>query len=235
MKNFKGLFGLVFLLAMIVTATAAPSDISVMVEYGSECISKIPPAVSDNYEGMVMVAPLAIMSKNITAEMIQDLKIKYGSIKMITVVVEAPVYDIDNIPFADLVKFKQLGINPRLITNTDDTYENRMSVLETLKEFKDKGNDQSKIAIELYSKYNGKELEKGEIYQFLVKRPDKGLIKMLSELARAEKYEEFNDKAIQNLVVGGDMEKLDDGLVYVGVVEQLKPLMKHTRSFLSKA
>lgn len=235
MKNFKGLIGLVLLLAMSLTATAAPSDVSVLVEYGSVMVSKIPPAVSDNYEGLVMLAPLVIMSTNITKEMIQDFKLKHGSIKMITVVVEAPVYDIDDIPLADLLKFKQLGIDYRLITNTSDTIENRIAVLETLKDFKDLGNDKSKIAIELYGKYNGKELEKGEIYQFLVKRPDKGLIKMLSELGRTEKYDEFNDKAINNLVVGGDMEALGDGLVYMGVVEQLKPLMRHARSFLSKA
>lgn len=239
MKNFRILIGLALFMGFSMLAQASPvSEVSIMLDYGKECVSDAV-SIGDQY-GLAMAAPLVIFSKNITPELINDLKIKFGNIKMITVVIEEPVYDIDDIPFADLVKFKELGVDYRLITNKSDTIENRTAALELLKEFKgvdatELSDEFEMIAAELYDKYQGKEIEKGEIYQFLVKRPDRGLIKMLGELGRQEKYEEFNDKAIKNLVIEGDMEALDDGLVYMGVVEQFKPLMKHARSFLSKA
>jgi hypothetical protein len=232
MKNFRILIGLALFMGFSMLAQASPvSDVSIMLDYGKECVSNAA-SIGDQY-GLAMAAPLVIFSKNITPEMISDLKIKFGSIKMITIVIEEPVYDIDDIPFADLVKFKELGVDYSLITNKNDTIENRIAALQFLIELKD--GDKSKLAAELYSKYQGKEIEKGEIYQFLVKRPDRGLMKMLGELGRTEKYEEFNDKAIKNLIVGGDMDALDDGLVYMGIVQQLRPMMKHARSFLSKA
>lgn len=79
------------------------------------------------------------------------------------------------------------------------------------------------------------EIDKDEQYEFLVRRPDRGLIKMLLPLAQDGKLDEFSDKAVKNLVVGGDTDSLDDGLVFMGVVQQLQKIIAPAQSFLSKA
>jgi len=91
------------------------------------------------------------------------------------------------------------------------------------------------LAGELSAKYSGKVIEEGEQYQYLVKRPDRGLIKMLLPLAEAKKIDEFSEKAVKNLVVGGDMDALEDGIVYMGVVSKLRQMISPAQSFLSKA
>ena len=75
-----------------------------------------------------------------------------------------------------------------------------------------------------------------EQYQFIVKRPDRSLIKMLLPLAAdISQLDNFADKAVKNLIIGGDMDSLDDGLVFMGVITQLKDLIQPAQSFLSNA
>lgn len=74
-----------------------------------------------------------------------------------------------------------------------------------------------------------------ESYHFAVRRPDRGLIKMLMPLAEGKEIDEFADKAVKNLVVAGDMDALEDGIVYMGVVQQLKDIISPSASFLSNA
>jgi hypothetical protein len=181
-----------------------------------------------------LMAGPAIVSASITPELINDLKVKYGRIKVITVVVESPVYDIDNMAFSDRVLFKQLGIDFATIVNTELSIEDRLKPLYELTLLRD-DIDKGAIAADLYSKYSGKVLEEGEQYQFLVKRPDRSLIKMLLPLAEARQTGDFSDKAVKNLVVGGDMAALEDGIVYMGVVSQLRQMISPAQSFLSKA
>lgn len=221
-KSFLILFGLGLLLAATVTGSAI-----------SNC--DLPPIfemVQQNAElamGIAVSAPV-IVSSTITPQLIEDLKVKYGQLKLITVVVEAPMYDIDNIPFSDRVLLKQLGVDYAQVLNTELALAERLKPLETLL------NDESNaIAKTLLAKYKGEIIEPGEQYQFLVKRPDRTLIRMLTSLGENKDYDGFNDKAIKNLVVGGDIDKLDDGLVYVGISQQLLSLVQPEKSFLSKA
>jgi len=181
-----------------------------------------------------LMAGPAIVSASITPELINDLKVKYGRIKVITVVVESPVYDIDNMPFSDRVLFKQIGIDFANIINTSLDIEDRLKALNELVLLRD---DQEKAAIaaELFGKYSGKIIEEGEQYQFLAKRPDRSLIKMLLPLAKSGQIDDFADKAIKNLIVGGDVTALDDGIVYMGAVSQLRLMISPEQSFLSKA
>lgn len=181
----------------------------------------------------LMTAPV-IVSASITPELINDLKVKFGRIKVITVVVESPVYDIDKMAFSDRVLFKQLGIDFATIVNNELSLEDRLKPLNELTLLRD-DKENGAIAAELFSKYSGKVLEEGEQYQFLIKRPDRGLIKMLLPLAEAKKIDEFAEKAVKNLIVGGDMESLEDGIVYMGVVSQLRQTISPAQSFLSKA
>ncbi len=182
----------------------------------------------------LMAAAPVIVSASITPELINDMKVKYGRIKVITVVVEAPAYDIDDIPFKDRVALKELGVDFATVINPELKIKDRLMPLAALVELKDDPN-KSELANSLYSKYKGKELEKGEQYQFLVKRPDRGLIKMLLPLAEARKIDEFSEKAVKNLIVGGDLSALDDGLVFMGVVSQLRTMISPAQSFLSNA
>jgi hypothetical protein len=81
----------------------------------------------------------------------------------------------------------------------------------------------------------GKIICPGESYEFAVRRPDRGHISMLMPLAQKQEIDEFAEKAVKNLVVGGDMEALEDGLVFMGVVSQLKDVIRPAQSFLAKA
>ncbi len=176
---------------------------------------------------------LVLVSKNITPEIIEQMKVKYGKIKVITVVVEEPIYDIDKLTFDDLINLKKLGIDISVIRQKDLSLEERLKPLEKLVEMKD-----DKDCFELIKKVNhlsGKVIEEGEQYQFIVKRPDRGLIKMLLPLAQGGKIDDFADKAVKNLIVGGDQEALEDGIVFMGAVSQLKEMIAPAQAFLSKA
>jgi len=181
----------------------------------------------------MMAAPV-VVSTSITHELINDLKVKFGQISIITVVVDTPIYDIDKDAFSDRVLLKQLGIDYATIVNNELSLEDRLKPLNELTLLRDDKTNGA-VAAELFSKYSGKVLEEGEQYQFLIKRPDRGLIKMLLPLAEAKKIDEFAEKAVKNLVVGGDMESLEDGIVYMGVVSQLRQTICPAQSFLSKA
>lgn len=226
MKNFvRVLMGCMVLLCVGVVGAVVQADPVAAGAY-----------LKDN-AAVLMTAPL-IVSANISQGLIDDLKLKYGKLKLITVVVEAPVYDIDRIPFSDRVLFKQLGVDYATVLNGELSLEDRLKSLEKLG-FICAGDDTSvtekSIAKTLGAKYQGKILEEGEQYQFLAKRPDRGLIKMLLPIAEAKQIDEFADKAVKNLIVGGDMNALEDGLVYMGVVAQLKEIIQPAQSFLASA
>ncbi|MBS2099188.1 hypothetical protein [Carboxylicivirga linearis] len=183
--------------------------------------------------GAIMAAAPVLVSPNITKELIDQLKVKHGKLKIITVVVEAPVYDIDQLTSVQTANLRILGIDPEIVSNSELPIEDRLKQLERLKEFRD---DSSKLELlQTLTCLEGKILEDGEQYQFLVKRPDRGLIKMLLPLAQSGKIDDFAEKGVKNLVVGGDMEALDDGIVFMGVVSQLKQMIAPAQAFLSKA
>jgi len=221
----KIIFGLIALFATILTVQAIEP---VHVEFAAERVSQL---MHDNAY-VAMAAPI-IVSANITPELIEELKLKYKRIKLITVVVEPAVYDIDELTSKDRANLRILGIDVEIIENTELELKDRLKPLEQLADFRD-DKDKSKIAVEL-SKYTGKEIEKAEQYQFIVKRPDRGLIKMLLPLAEKGKVDEFSEKAVKNLVIKGDLEMLEDGIVFMGVVAQLRRMISPARSFLSKA
>ncbi len=79
----------------------------------------------------------------------------------------------------------------------------------------------------------GAVIDAGEVYYFVSRRPTQKLIRMLKSLAKDE--DKFISSAVKNLVVGGDMDALDDGLVYIGIASQLQSILKPYTSFLTKA
>jgi len=134
------------------------------------------PTVSSIVEVTMASSPLVFYSANVTPEIIQELRIKFGKLKVITVVAEDAEYDEE-----------------------------------------------------------GTQLEEPERYQFIVKRPDRGLAQMLLTLAQKREIDKFAEVAVKNLIVGGDTEALKDGLVYMGVVTQLKSMVAPAQAFFSKA
>ncbi|HBL74245.1 MAG: hypothetical protein A2W90_17995 [Bacteroidetes bacterium GWF2_42_66] len=225
MKNFvRVVMGCLVLLCVSVVGSVVQAD---PVAAGT--------FIKDN-AAVLMAVPL-LVSQSITPELITDLKLKYGKLKLITVVVEAPVYDIDKMAFSDRVLFKQLGVDFATIVNTELSLEERLKPLDGLKELKDNKDIETwqTVVGDLLNKYQGKILEPGEQYQFLVKRPDRGLIKMLMPLAESRAIDDFADKAVKNLVVGGEVDALDDGIVYMGVVSQLRQMISPEKSFLANA
>lgn len=223
--KLKVIFGLIALLVAIVTVQAVEP---VHIEFVAEKASQL----MHDHAYVAMAAPL-IVSAKITPEIIKDLQLKFGKIKLITVVVESAVYDIDELTRVDKANLKILGIDVDIICNTELDIADRLKPLEMIVDFRN-DKEKSKIAISL-SKYTGKIIEEAEQYQFLVKRPDRSLIRMLLPLAEKGKVDEFAEKAVKNLVVGGDMDALEDGIVFMGVIPQLRQMISPARSFLSKA
>ena len=182
---------------------------------------------------MLMAAAPVIVSSNITPGLINDMKVKYGKIKIITVVVEPPVYDIDQISVQDSILLQQAGLDYATIINTGLSIEDRLRPLNEINN--QDGKEKKEVLKSLSGKYTGKFIDPGEQYQFLVKRPDRGLIKMLLPLAESKKIDEFSDKAVKNMVVGGDKDALEDGIVFMGVIAQLKQMISPAQSFLANA
>lgn len=162
MKSFKIILSLVALLVVVLTASFTTT-----IDSG--------PTVQCIIESTMAVAPIGIVTASITPEIIQDLRLKYGTVKLITIEVEPAELD-----------------------------------------------------------EKGKIIKEAECYQFIVRRPDRGLIKMLTGLAEKGDFDVFSESIIKNLVVAGDIESLDEGVVFIGVVGQLKGMISPANSFLSK-
>jgi hypothetical protein len=81
---------------------------------------------------------------------------------------------------------------------------------------------------------DGKMVDKGEKHEFLVRRPDKNDIKIMTHLGKNDNIDEFIDYAQKNLIVGGDVGALEDGIVYTGFMTQVKEMIQPAASFLKK-
>lgn len=173
-----------------------------------------------------------LFSPKLSADIIQDLKVKYGQIKIITVVVEPEEYDIDSLTHEQLQYLKSLTIDTITLVNRSLPLDQRLSSVTAFL------NDSEKDPVcqgKVMEMVSGRVVDLGEKYQFAVRRPDRSLIKMLMPLAQQKKLDEFSEKGVKNLVVAGDLDALEDGLVFMGVVQQLQDLIAPYESFLSKA
>ena len=167
---------------------------------------------------------LNIMSK-INAVDLNALKVKYKHIQVLTVVVEPEVLDIDKLSAKDLKFLKDNKIDINIVCNSMIPLPDRLLELSKLESIDKK--DKPTLS--------GKVIQEGESYEFAVRRPDRGHISMLMPLAQKQEIDEFAEKAVANLVVGGDIDALDDGLVFMGVVAKLKDVIMPGQSFLTKA
>lgn len=77
------------------------------------------------------------------------------------------------------------------------------------------------------------QIDETEEYQFIVCRPTRTLITMIAN--NQNDLEKVNDLIIKNMVVGGDINALEDGLVYSNLIQQISPIMQQGSGFLSRA
>ena len=87
----------------------------------------------------------------------------------------------------------------------------------------------------------GELIDKGEFYEFAVRRPDISTVRMLMNYAKQGKTDEYLGAFIKNMVVGGDVDKLKsgesggDGIVYLGFATKVDEFLKPYESFLTNA
>ncbi|MDU1892755.1 MAG: hypothetical protein E6767_18905 [Dysgonomonas sp.] len=75
--------------------------------------------------------------------------------------------------------------------------------------------------------------DENEKYQFIARRPTKNLIdSMAANKGNANKITEL---MINNLIVAGDKEALEDGVVYAKVLESLNAISRSGKSLFTKA
>lgn len=72
-----------------------------------------------------------------------------------------------------------------------------------------------------------------EKYQFVACRPSRSLLSAV--LASGDDTEKINDLIIKNMVVGGDLDAIDDGLVYGALIRELGKILKLGKGFFAKA
>lgn len=75
-------------------------------------------------------------------------------------------------------------------------------------------------------------LAEDETYQFIAVRPSRGLIDLIAETKEVSRV---NDRLIKNMIVAGDRESLDDGLVYTAVLRELAKITRQATGFLTRA
>lgn len=75
-------------------------------------------------------------------------------------------------------------------------------------------------------------LAEDETYQFIAVRPSRLLIDLIAE---TKEVSQVNDKLIKNMIVAGDRESLDDGLVYTAVLRELAKITRQATGFLTRA
>ncbi|MDR1172275.1 MAG: hypothetical protein LBL24_07475 [Bacteroidales bacterium] len=76
-------------------------------------------------------------------------------------------------------------------------------------------------------------IDADESYQFIVKRPDRSFLSAIAD--KKEDIDAANDLIIKNLLVGGDRDALNDGLVFAGFMKQVGEVMEQGRGFFAKA
>lgn len=76
-------------------------------------------------------------------------------------------------------------------------------------------------------------IDKDETYQFIVCRPKRDLLSALAKYK--DNIDKANELIIKNMVVGGDIEALDDGIVYARLMKDIAKIIEQGQSFLSKA
>src|SRR5690606_24370164 len=78
------------------------------------------------------------------------------------------------------------------------------------------------------------EMDKDEKYEFVIKRPSKNLIDAVADLNDQKSKEGTSRKVLEmmekNCVIAGDMEALQDGVVWSRLMDRVKEVFKQGKS-----
>ena len=75
----------------------------------------------------------------------------------------------------------------------------------------------------------------GKTYKFIVRKPDRNVLKAIGRHAAQKDVEKVNVVLIKNCVLGGDMEALEkDGEVYLEVLDSVNLLKSKAKKTLKK-
>ncbi|MDR1155293.1 MAG: hypothetical protein LBL04_11350 [Bacteroidales bacterium] len=76
-------------------------------------------------------------------------------------------------------------------------------------------------------------IDDDETYQFILRRPTRQHLEMIESFKNDT--EKVNDAIIKNLVVAGDISRLDDGIVYARFMAETAQIISQGNAFLSRA
>lgn len=79
------------------------------------------------------------------------------------------------------------------------------------------------------------DLGDGEVYHFLAVRPSKSVMQAVGLAGREQDFDKANDLMIKNCIKAGDMDALDDGIVYTAVLQALSQSMAAVTATFTKA
>lgn len=219
MKNWtiKGILLALLCVAFVGVATATSIN------------SKHPVEAGASFAMVAGVAATAFSEKEVA-----EAKARYGHVKLLTVVVEYELRDIDNLTQNQIIQLNKLGVNTWLLKDKTRELSDRINELARITTLLPKDKSYADIEYSWLADLTGKIINEGEQYEFLVRRPDRNDIKILTTLGKGEDIDGFMDYAQKNLIVGGDTKVLEDGIVYTGFVAQVRSMIQPATSFLQK-
>ncbi len=212
------------LLVAVMALLFAPTIDAQVIQPVAHYIASITPEHIFSATASLAVLPLAVYVKEnctIPASELTELTGKYGKLKILTVMVEPPL---------------------NKLTYTGDIYNSKGEIIP--REHLINENGYFDFAGTLYNKQKVpfipgelcELVDAGEFYSYAVRRPDASTVRMLVDFVEKGENQKYIDAAIKNLVVGGDLERIQtDGVVYMGITAELKGVLKPYNSFLERA
>ena len=79
------------------------------------------------------------------------------------------------------------------------------------------------------------DLGDGEVYNFLSVRPSQSVMRAIGLAGRDQDFDKSNDLLIKNCIKAGDMEALEDGVVYTAILQALSQSMSAVTATFTKA
>ena len=76
-------------------------------------------------------------------------------------------------------------------------------------------------------------IDTDENYQFIIRRPTRQLLSAIA--VNKDDLDKANDLIIKNMIVSGDTDSLDDGIVYARLMKEVRAIMEQGSAFLGKA
>ena len=79
------------------------------------------------------------------------------------------------------------------------------------------------------------DLGDGEVYNFLSVRPSQSVMRAIGLAGRDQDFDKSNELLIKNCIKAGDMQALEDGVVYTAILQALSQSMAAVTATFTKA